>query len=84
MNKSKKSIGEQALEIMLRREWSSQKCSGDEWVVVDCQTDNELWTVIVRKDMSLDRAAGAIEATYHNNPFIALINADKYYCENID
>lgn len=87
-----KSLGERALEIMLRRGWHPQKCTkSDDWIVRRSLQDQEQTEPVL---LSLYfRYSGhkknplfesALEASYDKNPFLALIKCDEYYKKHIE
>jgi hypothetical protein len=85
-----------ALWIMRRRGWHTEKCTeSDDWIVCMTKehTDKVIETIPVSclilfdTNLPIDRDGRWAEinaAFYHKNPFIALINGDRWYRQNVD
>jgi hypothetical protein len=71
-------VARNAFDVMTRRGWHAEKCSeSDDWVVL-----KSLWG----GDDALERLCNDEwqKAAYASDPFTALVEADKWYRENVE
>lgn len=64
-------IARLAFDVMMRRGWHAEKC-----------VESGQW--FIPKLVLHFHQPGSIEAAYADDPFTALVNADKWYRENVD
>ena len=71
-------LARNALDVMMRRGWHAMKClQSDDWFVQDAFQSEIVLEFSTRRDEM-------IRACYAKDPFTALVQADKWYAENIE